>query len=71
MDQAGWRFIVADGIKQLIDVGIADFKLARELAMDQFTEGEVRGYSPLSAEQVKASGIEGTFKKGKNIAEER
>jgi hypothetical protein len=39
--------------------------------MDQFTEGVVRGYSPLSAEQIKAYGIEGTFKKGKNIAEER
>ena len=65
MNPAGWRFIISP--EELIDVGIVNFSAAKKLALQQYENGHVTGSSPLSAEQVKTYGIEGTFRKSRNI----
>jgi len=66
MNPAGWRFTISDEDMRLIDVGIINFSAARKVALGQYQNGRVSGSSPLSADQVKAYGIEGTFKKSRN-----
>jgi hypothetical protein len=70
MKQGGWRFAITDGIKDLIDFGIIEFKNARDVALAQYKDARVTGIVRSLAEQVKAFGIEGTFKKNRHIASE-
>jgi hypothetical protein len=66
MNPAGWRFTILDEELGIIDVGIVNFSTAKKLALAQYKDGRVTGSSPLSADQVKTYGIEGTFKKSRN-----